>query len=103
MQSIFIQIASYRDPELIPTIKDILQTAAHPERLTFGICHQYSHEDVWDDLSEFKNDPRFSVKEVPWNKSEGLCWARMHTQKMWKGEYWNLTLITEWLTIGMLN
>ncbi len=92
MQSIFIQIASYRDPELIPTIKDILQTAAHPERLTFGICHQYSHEDVWDDLSEFKNDPRFSVKEVPWNQSEGLCWARMHTQKMWKGEYWTLQL-----------
>jgi len=33
MKSIFVQIASYRDPELIPTIKDLIEKAHHPENL----------------------------------------------------------------------
>ena len=49
---IFIQIASYRDPQLIPTIKDCLSNAKHPENLVFGICRQYHPEDGFDDLSE---------------------------------------------------
>jgi hypothetical protein len=38
---IFIQIASYRDPELTPTIKSCLENAKYPENLVFGICRQY--------------------------------------------------------------
>jgi NADH:ubiquinone oxidoreductase subunit C len=30
-------MASFRDPQLIPTIKDIFKKAKYPERLTFGI------------------------------------------------------------------
>ena len=30
MKSIFVQIASYRDPELVPTIKNLIEQAAHP-------------------------------------------------------------------------
>ena len=40
---IFIQIASYRDPELVPTIKNIISQSKYPENITFGICRQY-HE-----------------------------------------------------------
>jgi hypothetical protein len=35
---IFVQIASYRDPELVPTIKDCISKAKNPENLVFGIC-----------------------------------------------------------------
>jgi hypothetical protein len=31
-ETIFIQIASYRDPELLSTLKDLLETASDPTR-----------------------------------------------------------------------
>jgi hypothetical protein len=89
---IFVQIASYRDPELIPTIKDCIAKAKYPERLTFGICWQHSTEDEWDNLDEFKDNPAFTIMDVPWNESGGLCWARHHIQKMWKGEEYTMQL-----------
>jgi hypothetical protein len=89
---IFVQIASYRDPELIPTIKDCIAKAKYPERLTFGICWQHSTEDEWDNLDEFKDNPSFTIMDVPWNESKGLCWARHHIQKMWKGEKYTMQL-----------
>lgn len=89
---IFVQIASYRDPELVPTIKDCIAKAKYPERLTFGICWQHSEEDEWDNLDEFKDNPSFTIMDVPWNKSNGLCWARHHIQKMWKGEQYTMQI-----------
>ena len=89
---IFVQIASYRDPELVPTIKDCIAKAKHPERLTFGICWQHSEEDEWDNLDEFKDDSTFTIMDVPWNESQGLCWARHHIQKMWKGEQYTMQI-----------
>jgi len=89
---IFVQIASYRDPELIPTIKDCIAKAKYPGRLTFGICWQHSTEDEWDNLDEFKDNPSFTIMDVPWNESKGLCWARHHIQKMWKGEKYTMQL-----------
>ena len=49
---IFIQIASYRDKELRPTVKDSLEKATYPERLTFGICWQHHKKDDFE-ISEF--------------------------------------------------
>ena len=89
---IFVQIASYRDPELLPTIKDCIAKAKYPERLTFGICWQHSTDDEWDNLDEYKNNPAFTIMDVPWNESGGLCWARHHIQKMWKGEDYTMQL-----------
>jgi hypothetical protein len=89
---IFVQIASYRDPELLPTIRDCIAKAKYPERLTFGICWQRSVEDEWDNLDEFKDNPNFTIMDVPWNESKGLCWARHHIQKMWKKEKYTMQL-----------
>jgi hypothetical protein len=89
---IFVQIASYRDPELIPTIKDCISKAKFPERLTFGICWQHSDEDEWDNLDEFKENPNFTIMDVPWNESKGLCWARHNIQKMYNGEKYTLQI-----------
>ena len=61
---IFVQIASYRDPELIPTIKDCIAKAKYPKRLTFGICWQHSIDDEWDTLDEYKDDPRFRIIDI---------------------------------------
>ena len=92
MSKIFVQIASYRDPELVPTIKDCIQKSKYPKNLTFGICWQHSQEDIWDSLDEFKNDERFTIMDVPWNESKGLCWARHNIQKMWNNEEYTLQI-----------
>ena len=56
MKSIFVQIASYRDPQLIPTIKDCLENAKNPKNLVFSIAWQHAEEDLWDNLDEFLNE-----------------------------------------------
>lgn len=86
---IFIQIASYRDPELLPTIRDCLSKAKYPDRLTFGICWQ---KDENETIGEFENKPNFKILKYPWNQSKGLCWARSEIQKLWDGEEYTLQL-----------
>ena len=44
MDRIFVQIASYRDPQCGPTIRDLLAKADHPEQLSFGICLQWQFD-----------------------------------------------------------
>ena len=36
--TIFVQIAAYRDPDLPATLHNLIQRAAQPELLRFGIC-----------------------------------------------------------------
>ena len=50
---IFIQVASYRDPQLIPTIKSALENAKKPNNLVFGIARQYHEDDKFDNLDEY--------------------------------------------------
>lgn len=89
---IFVQIASYRDQELIPTIKDLLDKAKNPNKLTIAICRQYHPEDGFDDLSEYKKDKRFKIIDVPYNETKGVCWARNEMQKLYTNQEYTLHL-----------
>jgi glycosyltransferase involved in cell wall biosynthesis len=89
---IFIQIASYRDPQLIPTIKDCIKNAKKPEKLVFSIAWQHSSEDVWDNLDEFKDDKRFRIVDINYSESKGACWARNQLQQNYNGEEYTLQL-----------
>ena len=60
MSKIFIQIASYRDPQLIPTLKDMIANAKKPKNLVFAIARQFSETDGFDNLDEFRTDKRFN-------------------------------------------
>jgi hypothetical protein len=91
-ETIFIQIASYRDPELVPTINSILENAAEPSKLRFGICRQFHPDDKFDDLSEWSDDPRFRIDEVPYQQAEGVCWARNRVQQLYKDETYTMQL-----------
>lgn len=86
IQKIFIQIASYRDPQLIPTIKNCLENAKFPNNLVFSIARQFHPEDKFDDLSEYENDDRFRILNIPNEESQGVCWARNLTQQLYQGE-----------------
>jgi len=75
-RTIFLHLPAYRDPELIPTIEDALANAEYPERIHFGIFRQYNPEDGFDDLSKYKDDPRFKIEEIHYTKAKGLPYAR---------------------------
>jgi hypothetical protein len=89
---IFIQIASYRDPELIPTIKSCLENAKNPENLVFGICRQYHPEDEFDDLRDYENDKRFKIINVLYSEAKGVCWARNQVQQLYNDEDYTLQI-----------
>ena len=107
-ETIFIHLPAYRDPELVPTIKDALKNAKYPKRIHFGICRQYHPDDKFDDLTEFKGDKRFNIYECLYTEAKGLPWARavINEQLMGKQDYilqldshhrfaqdWDMTLI----------
>lgn len=89
---IFIQIAAYRDPELIPTLNDCLSKAKFPENLVFSITWQHSKDDEWDNLDAFAADPRFKIIDVDYKDSKGACWARNLLQQQYDGEEYTLQL-----------
>lgn len=92
MNKIFIQIASYRDNQLLPTIKDCITNAVHPENLVFCIAWQHNKEDQWDNLDEYKNDPRFKIIDIDYTESKGACWARNKIQQLYDNEEYTLQL-----------
>jgi Glycosyltransferase (GlcNAc) len=88
-ETIFIQIAAYRDPELIPTVKDCLANAAKPERLHF--CIGWQHVEG-DNIDEIKNFPNVKIIDVPYLESKGACWIRRKIQDQYNKETYTLQL-----------
>ena len=96
MDKIFIQIASYRDPQCGPTIQDLINKAQNPERLSFGVCLQWMFEDTEEALScgpeSLPNWPTLRLKTVHAKDSKGTCWARAKCQSLWHGEAFTLQI-----------
>ena len=90
-ETIFVQIASYRDVELPRTIQSALDNATHPERLRFGICWQYD-EYTLTDLDEYLTDARFRISQVHFEQSLGCCWARNQTNLLYRDETYTLQI-----------
>lgn len=109
-QKIFIQIASYRDPELLNTLKDCLNKAKNPDNLVFSIAWQHCVDDEWDNLYEYENDDRFKIIDIDYRDTRGTCWARNQLQQQYNGEKYTLQLdshhrfIENWdeVLIGMI-
>ena len=80
-QKIFIQIASYRDPQLLTTLNDCISKSKYPENLIFSIAWQHSVDDEWDTLGEYTNDSRFKIIDIDYRDSKGACWARNRLQQ----------------------
>ena len=89
MKKIFVQIASYRDSQLIPTIEDMISKAKHPKDLIFGICWQY---DETEDINYFDGKDNFRIEKYHYSESKGLGWARAITNSLYKNEYFTLQI-----------
>lgn len=86
--TIFVSIASYRDSQLGPTVRDCLANADLPGELRFGICWQHSPDEPWP----LDDDPRLRVLDVDYRDSRGACWARAQIGDLVSGEDWYLQL-----------
>lgn len=91
-KKIFVQIASFRDSQLLPTLEDMIDKAYEPDNLHICICHQHHHDDEWDTLEQYEGDDRFTIIDVKAEDSKGVCWARNLIQQEYKGEDFTLQL-----------
>lgn len=91
--TIFIQIASYRDPDCKNTIRDLFQKAKHPENIFIGLNWQYSEEDTFSPYYEedtYLNQIR--IVKYDCKESQGVCWARAQTQLLYNNETYTLQI-----------
>ena len=80
---IFVELASYRDPQLPITIDDMLEKADNPDLFSFGICWQY---DETEDITRYDDRPNFRIRKHHYDESQGLGWARAITNELYDGE-----------------
>lgn len=90
---IFIQIASYRDPQLVPTLTDAIEQAHDPSRLHFCVAWQHDDDERQDELFAGLADRcRLTILDIPHRESRGACWARNRIQQCYDGEAYTLQL-----------
>jgi glycosyltransferase involved in cell wall biosynthesis len=90
--TIFVQIASYRDPDIKNTIQNMLDNAKYPNNLVVGICRQYHPDDTFEDVEKWREDDRFKIMDVKYDETKGVCWARNQIQQMYDGEKYTLQI-----------
>jgi len=88
--TIFLSLASYRDPELVPSINSAIANAHDPDNLRFGVGWQHSPEETLP--PEWHTDPRFIILDVPTTDTKGVCWMRAMIMQQWAGEDFYLQL-----------
>jgi len=119
-ETIFVQIASYRDPELIPTLIDITKQADRPENLKIVVCWQHGEEQATEDFLDagieitevltyhhaevdgtvtdfhvLRTELRGAVIDfidVDYTLARGACWARHMIQQHYVDEIYTLQL-----------
>jgi len=79
--TIFVNVASYRDPECGPTVTDLMGKARHPEAITVGLVSQAEPED-----DAYPYPPNVLTLTVKASESQGACWARAMGYRLWNGQ-----------------
>jgi hypothetical protein len=86
LKSIFVSIASYRDPDCINTVKSLLENAAYPDRVFLGICWQFMPREEPALLQLFEYQDQIRQISLPSRFSRGPCLARHLAQNLFQGE-----------------
>ncbi|GAX76680.1 hypothetical protein CEUSTIGMA_g4126.t1 [Chlamydomonas eustigma] len=98
--TIFVSIASYRDPETRWTVWDLFKKARYPDRIRVGIVWQVDYLEDGTLMTHVgqtsKRPPPWLqyIREVrlPWQEAEGPCWARHLAQQLYCGEEYVLQI-----------
>lgn len=90
MDKIFINIASYRDPTLVQTIKEAVLNAFDPSRLVFGVGLQY-YDNEMPDLS-FINESQLRTIKYDVDNRPGIVKIRYELSQLVKDETYFLMI-----------
>jgi hypothetical protein len=90
--TIFVSIASYRDPDCQNTVRDLFEKATHPDRVSIGICWQFVPVEDNDCFTLQTRPAQVRTIEVHASESKGACWARHKVQSLWQGEDYYLQI-----------
>jgi hypothetical protein len=113
MSSIYVQIASYRDPDLWNTINDLISNSSKKHKITIGVIDQYCEKDNDEDVvKNFKklkvsNFCKLSYDRVHFTETKGVCWVRHLLNLGYSGEDYTLQLdshhrfIKNWDTVSI--
>ncbi len=87
MNKIFVAIASYRDTECQWTIKNMFETATHPDQISVGICWQFDSEQDTDCFAiPYSRPDQIRVINVSLQETRGACWAKSKALSFAKNE-----------------
>ena len=90
MKTIFVQIPSYRDPQLVHTLDSLFAEAHHPDRLRVRICWQRGQRDRLP--RHYADTASVEIDAVDYRESRGANWARRRVQRHWRGEPYSLII-----------
>lgn len=89
---IFVSLASYRDPEVIPTVKNIIDTCSNPNRLRIVVYEQNHPDDPTTHSLPTKYTKHITLLQSPHTDAKGPTWARYVIQQQYSGEQYYLQL-----------
>ena len=96
MNKIFVNIAAYRDPELIPTVRDMIEKAKDKNRISIGVCWQYGKKEPKDfneDNDSLFDGIKLRYLRIPAEESYGMNWARKMAHGFWhEDDQWYLQI-----------
>ncbi|NJN03284.1 MAG: redoxin domain-containing protein [Leptolyngbyaceae cyanobacterium RM1_1_2] len=112
--SIFVHIAAYRDPEVLPTLRDLYARAEHPDHIYVGVCWQYNPLKGEEPLKAALQSEQVRFVNYLASQSQGVGWARYEAQKLYKDEafvlqidchtrfsqHWDSFLLSQWQQCG---
>ena len=101
LDSIFVSLASYRDPECANTLIDLFTRAKYPERVFVGVCQQNADEDpdcMVDALAPYEKNIR--MLRMTHFEAQGPMYARsLIEQFLYQGELFYLQIDSHMLFV----
>lgn len=86
-EKIFVNIVSYRDPEVIKTVNNLIKNAEAPELLRIVVFENNGENDI-----SVKPRENVEVYTEHYSKAKGPVWARYLAQQKYNGEQFYLQL-----------
>ena len=84
--TIFISVASYRDPQLELTLRSAVENAKHPESLRFGIVNQ----DRYENKVDYSFLHQYSLISMHPSHAKGVGFARSKAMNLYSDETYYL-------------
>lgn len=93
--TIFVSIASYRDPECSMTLDTIFNQAANPQLIFVGICEQNKagiKEELCVSPKLAKYLRNIRIAKLDHTEAKGPTYARYYCSELWRGEQYYLQI-----------